>query len=285
MPIDRRAFMAQLGTAVMGAAWGLQPAADQPQKRLERFGIEIGPLFPELANDLDGTLAKLAAMGYTEVEPLWYLGTFGKSPRQWRAALARAGLRAPSTLVLPGAFTVGWKRHLGVAREMGFEYVSCVYVGTDGAQSLDDWREWADLFNRAGKLAREAGIWLAFHNEPPYMTPLEGRIPYDLFLERTDPDLVRLELDLGNMVRAGHDPVKYLTRHPDRYWLFHLKDIPRPPRQDEVELGTGRVDFRHILPHVRDPERKHFFVEFVTRPSSPMEVMQRCAHYLTELRF
>src|SRR5213080_5249888 len=100
--------------------------------------------------------------------------------------------------------------------------------------TLDDWREWADRFNTAGAAARRAGIWLAFHNEPDHMPLIDGKVPYDVFVERTDPKVVRLQLDVGNMVMGGGDPFAYLQRYRDRYWSFHLKDVIPDRSHDTV---------------------------------------------------
>ena len=86
--------------------------------------------------------------------------------------------------------------------------------------SLDKWREWADRFNTAGAAARRAGIWLAFHNEPDHMKPIDGTVPYDVFVERTDPSVVRLQLDVGNMVMGGGDPMRYLSQYRDGIGAF-----------------------------------------------------------------
>src|SRR6266516_4273090 len=123
------------------------------------------------------------------------------------------------------------------------------------ARSLDDWREWADRFNVAGAAARRAGIWLAFHNESDHMTPIDGTVPYDLFVQRTDPTVVRHQLDVGNMVMGGGDPFVYLERYRDRYWSFHLKDVAAD-RSRDTELGTGTVDFRRLLAVIPDIDNK-----------------------------
>src|SRR5207244_10209416 len=101
-------------------------------------------------------------------------------------------------------------------------------------------REWADRFNAAGAAARRAGIWLAFHNEADHMTPIDGTVPYDVFVQRTDSTVVRHQLDVGNMIMGGGDPFAYLERYRDRYWSFHLKDVVKD-RSRDTELGTGTV--------------------------------------------
>src|SRR5207249_7959780 len=70
----------------------------------------------------------------------------------------------------------------------------------------------------------KAGLWLAFHNEAYHQKPIDGQIPFDVFINRLDPSVTRLQLDVGNMLIGGGDPMQYLQKYPDRFWLFHLKD-------------------------------------------------------------
>jgi len=124
-------------------------------------------------------------------------------------------------------------------QRLGHEYLIVPSFTPDTTRSLDDWREWADRFNTAGAAARRAGIWLAFHNEAEHLQPIAGTVPYDLFVERTDPALVRHQLDVGNLVMGGGDPLLYLQRYRDRYWSFHLKDVVAD-RSSDTELGRER---------------------------------------------
>jgi len=210
--------------------------------------------------DPDGTLAAVRAMGYTDVELLWSFGNFGRTTEQVRAALDREGLRAPSAHISPISLFVGWNRSLEIAHRLGHEYLIVPSFTGETSGTLDDWREWADRFNTAGAAARRAGIWLAFHNEADHMTLIDGKVPYDVFVERTDPKVVRLQLDVGNMVIGGGDPFAYLQRYRDRYWSFHLKDVV-PDRSHDTVLGTGTVDFKRLLSAVPDIDHKFCYVE------------------------
>jgi sugar phosphate isomerase/epimerase len=109
-------------------------------------------------------------------------------------------------------------------------------------------------------VARRAGIWLAFHNEPDHMKPIDGTIPYDVFVERTDPSVVRLQLDVGNMAQGGGDPFAYLERYRNRYWSFHIKDVVADHSHD-TELGKGVLDVRRLLAAIPDVQRKPLYVE------------------------
>ncbi|HMA20238.1 MAG TPA: sugar phosphate isomerase/epimerase, partial [Gemmatimonadaceae bacterium] len=142
----------------------------------------------------------------------------------------------------------------------GHEYLIVPSFTASTDKSLDDWREWADHFNRAGAQARRAGIWLAFHNEPDHMKPIDGKVPYDVFVARTDPSVVRLQLDVGNMLMGGGDPMQYLARYRDRYHSFHLKDIVAN-RTSDTELGKGTFDFKKFLAAVPDLAHKPCYVE------------------------
>ena len=210
--------------------------------------------------DPERTLAAVRAIGYTDVELLWSWGNFGRSPQQVRDTLAHEGLRAPSAHISPTTILVGWERSLDTAKLLGHEYLIVPSLQADLGLTLDDWREWADRFNAAGAVARRAGLWLAFHNEADHMKPIDGKVPYDVFVERTDPSVVRLQLDTGNMLQGGGDPMQYLARHRDRYWSFHLKDVVAD-RSTDTELGTGVFDFKRFLAAIPDVAKKPCYVE------------------------
>jgi sugar phosphate isomerase/epimerase len=174
--------------------------------------------------------------------------------------LAREGLKAPSAHIAPEILLTSWPKSLEDAKLLGHEYLIVPSLPSETDHSLDKWREWADRFNTAGAAARRAGIWLAFHNEPDHMKPIDGTVPYDVFVERTDPSVVRLQLDVGNMVMGGGDPMRYLSRLRDRYWSFHMKDIV-PDRSHDIELGQGTVNVGALLAAIPDLSRKPVYVE------------------------
>jgi sugar phosphate isomerase/epimerase len=160
----------------------------------------------------------------------------------------------------PETILKDWDKSLDTAKLLGHDYLIVPSLPADTARSLDRWRYWADQFNVAGAAARKAGVWLAFHNEPGHMRPIDGVIPYDVFVDRTDPTTVRHQLDVGNMVMGGGDPLRYLEKYRARYWSFHIKDVVAD-RSKDTELGKGTVDFRRILAAVPDINRKPVYVE------------------------
>jgi sugar phosphate isomerase/epimerase len=282
--IRRRDFVKTVSAAALGSALPLRIPSPEPRapSKLKRVGLELYSVRDAMHKDPEGTLAAVRAMGYTDVELLWSFGNFGRTTEQVRAALDHEGLRAPSAHISPIILFVGWERSLEIAHRLGHEYL-IVPSFPEETRSLDDWKEWADRFNTAGAVARRAGIWLAFHNEPDHMPLIDGKVPYDVFVERTDPKVVRLQLDVGNLVMGGGDPFAYLQRYRDRYWSFHLKDVI-PDRSHDTVLGTGTVDFKRLLAAVPDIDRKFCYVEQEGQ-DDPLGNARRDCEFLTKLEF
>lgn len=259
--MNRRHFLEVAATSAAGlAATRSVPNAKPSAPPLQRVGLELYSVRKEMAKDFDRTLATVRQIGYTDVELLWSFDNFGKSTAEVNAALQREGLKAPSAHIAPITILIGWEKRLDAAKQLGHEYLIVPSLTSDTSRTLDHWREWADKFNAAGAVARRAGIWLAFHNEPNHMKPIDGAVPYDVFVDRTDPSVVRHQLDIGNMVLGGGDPMKYLTKYRDRYWSFHFKDVVAD-RSRDTELGTGTVDLPRLIAAIPNIAAKPGYVE------------------------
>jgi len=279
--MKRRAFIQTLGAAATGGR--VLPSQLRFPKRLDRIGLELYAVRHEMAKDPEKTLAAIRAIGYTDVELLWSFDNFHRTAAQVAETLKKEGLRAPSAHISPIILFVGWERSLETAKQLGHQYLIVPDFVGETTRTLDDWREWADRFNTAGAVARKAGIWLAFHNEADHMKPIDGMAPYDVFVERLDPAVVRLQLDTGNMLIGGGDPMRYLEKYRDRYWSFHLKDVVRD-RSSDTRLGKGIFDFKRFLAAVPALEQKPCYVEDES-PSDELAAARSNFDYLHTLDF
>lgn len=271
--MDRRTFVQSLGATFAGASLLGRPVAPA---RLARIGLELYAVRDAMAKDPERTLAAVRAIGYDDVELLWSHKNFGRTTQQVKASLVDTGLRAPSAHMDPEVLLGDWQESLDTAQALGHEYLIVPSLPDETQRSLDAWRMWADRFNVAGAAARKSGVWLAFHNEPEHMKPIDGQVPYDLFVERTDPAAVRLQLDFGNMAMGGGDPLRYLERHRERYWSFHIKDVVAD-RSHDTELGTGVLNLRSYLAAVPDIARKPCYVEQENPRDSLDSARRNCA--------
>lgn len=287
--MNRREFIGATGASLIASrtdalspmAPGLRPAA--AVARLERIGLELYSVRDAMKADPDGTLAKVRKMGYDDVELLWTFDHFGRTPQQVRAALEREGLQAPSAHIAPEALLTDWQKSIDGARYLGHEYLIVPSLPAETNRSLDAWRKWAATFNNAGQVARKSGVWLAFHNEPSHQKAIDGVVPYDLFIRFTDPSVVRLQLDVGNMVIGGGNPGRYLAQHRDRYFSFHVKDVPAG-RGSDTELGNGTLDFKRLLAAIPDINKKPCYVE-QEAAKDPLDAAAKNYLYLKGLDF
>ncbi len=289
--MKRRMFLATVGALSAGAALGLPRAARgmtsaaNPDRRgkLARVGLELYAVRKAMRADPERTLAAVRRAGYSDVELLWSFQNFGRTTQEVRASLANEGLKAPSAHISPTTLTTDWQRSLDTAKQLGHEYLIVPDLPAASEATLDGWRSWADRFNTAGASARKAGIWLAFHNEPNHMKPIDGQVPYDLFVSLLDPAVVRLQFDCGNLTMGGADAITYLTRYRDRYWSFHLKDV-LADRSSDTELGKGTVNFAALLAMVPELDHKPCYVE-QENPADEMASATANAAYLKRLEF
>ncbi len=282
--MHRRTFVRGLGAALAFPA-AARAAAPTTRARVERIGLQLYSLRDAAKADLARTLADIAAIGYRQVELLDSMQNFGMPAARLRQTLDRLQLTAPSTHISTAALD-DLPRLLADAHTLGHAYVVVASLPLErGRATLDDYRRWADRLNTAGETVRRAGLWLAFHDEAEDFAPIDGQIPYDVFVERLDPARVRLQLDTGNAAIGGRDPMAYMQRYADRYWLFHLKDAARLGAPHDAELGTGVVDLRPLLARAGSLEGKYLYVEQESYPGAPIDSVRRDYRYLAALTY
>ncbi|MFN2570721.1 MAG: sugar phosphate isomerase/epimerase family protein [Gemmatimonadales bacterium] len=280
--IERREFvrvLAGAGIAVACSGNRVKATTSGP-RRLDRVGIQLYTVRDQMKADFEGTLAKIAEIGYKEVE---FAGYFDHPAAEVRAILDRHGLSAPSTHV---AFESDdqWKAALDTARTVGHEYIVMPWIPEERRKTLDDWKNFAQTFNHAGQMARDAGIQFAYHNHDFEFPRIEGQVPYDVLLQSTDPRLVQLEIDLYWITKAGQDPLTYFARWPGRIPLVHVKDSMGAPEHKMVDVGRGTIDWKRIFAKKDQAGIKHFFVEH-DQPPQPFEDIAVSYRYLHGLEF
>src|SRR2546423_1866162 len=282
--MNRRNFLATLGLAAAVPQLACRPrvGAVAGGRRLRRVGIQLYTLRDDARRDLEGTLVNIAKAGYKDVELLSSMNNFGMPPARLRAILDQNGLRAPSTHVEANVID-DLDRNIDIAKTLGHQYLIVASLPNAEHLGLDDYRRWADRFNEAGARALRSDMRLGFHDEAWDFRPMDGTTPYDVFVQRTNPATVWLQLDTGNMAIGGKDPLEYMKRYGNRYWLFHIKDAPALGADHDVELGKGIIDFKRLLAMVDHIDDKVLYVEQETYPGAPLDSARRDYAYLSTL--
>nr|BFE70924.1 sugar phosphate isomerase/epimerase [Actinoplanes digitatis] len=230
----------------------------------DQISVQLYTLRDQLNVDLDGTLARLAEIGYRRVE---HAGFVGRTAAQFRAALDRAGLKATSGHVgIPQPFDAAtWQAALDNAHVVGSKYIVHPFfgVGAGGAPIRDGavYRAFAKDLNQAGALARKAGLSFGYHNHHNEFARQDGgsRTGFDILTSETDPRLVHLEVDLFWAFRGASDPVDLIHKHRGRIRQVHVKDLA--PSGSFADPGQGLIDFGRIFAHSREAGLVEYIVE------------------------
>jgi sugar phosphate isomerase/epimerase len=285
--MDRRAFLGTMAAAAV--AGGSVGAAS-----ITNVGMQLYTVRTQLENDFKGTLARVAAIGYKEVE---FAGYFKHTPQQVRDILKATGLSSPAAHVGYDSLAEDqWPAVLEAAHTIGHTFLVNPWIDPSVRAQPGIWARVAETFNRAGEASKKAGIQFAYHNHHFEFAPVEGKLPYDLLLERCDPSLVAMELDLCWLAGAGKDPLEYFKRYPGRFPLVHVKGLSRQTPGgattpiDQLlplitDVGTNDViDWKKIFAHSSEAGIKHYFVEH-DNSKAPFESLASSYAYLKALQF
>ena len=277
--LSRRQLLAGAGVASAGALLPASVLAHAKGRHIPP-GIQLWTVKDDMAKDPAVTLKALGRMGYKRVEGA---GWHGRTAAQFRKMLADAGLQMTSAHYGLRDLIDKTDASLAFAKEVGVRYVVASSPaprrpldpkkpwseGVAEAMDLAGWRWNAQEMERIGRRARAMGLRFGYHNHSAELIPYEGRIPLDEIVRLTNPRNVTLELDIGWVAGAGHDPVKIIRQHQQRIELLHIKDLVTKERvpgkmvKDErtTVIGQGTLDWKAIFRALRASPIHSYFVE------------------------
>jgi sugar phosphate isomerase/epimerase len=265
MTHDRRNFLKASGVLASGLVLGsfaTELAEAAVSKKIAKYGIQLYTLRADMPKDPKGVLKQIASFGYKQIEG--YEGQsglfWGMSHTDFKKYLDELGLQYISSHC---NITQDFEKKAAQAAEIGMKYLICPYIGPQ--KTMDDYQKYADTFNKCGEICKKNGIRFAYHNHGYTFEKMNGIMPQDLFMEKTDPTLVDFEMDIYWVVTAGQDPIAWLKKYPQRFKLCHVKDRTKgagPSEYDaSCDLGTGSIDFASILKVASTVGMKYYIVE------------------------
>jgi sugar phosphate isomerase/epimerase len=304
---NRREFLQRTGALATGslllsksgfsAFFGQQPHA---------IGIQLFTFFPDFDKDVPGTLKKIAAIGYKEVESAFSMlgGFYGHTPKEFASIVTDTGMTWKSHHVLGGPIklpppdkmpkgpdgkpmNIDLKSVKTLKNNMqevvddvaaaGVPYLVCASIALD---TPDNIKESLEILNKTGGACKKAGITFCYHNHDQEFVAVGGEKPYDVLLSQIAPDRMSFEIDLCWATKAGVDPVDLFNKHPGRFPLWHVKDLDKD-RQGPAPVGEGVVDFKRIFASAGTAGMQHFFVEH-DMPKDPIASITESYNYLTK---
>ncbi|MDT0690834.1 TIM barrel protein [Salegentibacter sp. F188] len=285
--IHRRTFLKQSGLAL--AATTLLPGTIFANSGNQPLGLQLYSLRETIGNNVKGTIEKLAEIGFKEVETYGYSkdnGFFGLSVQEFKEILTQNGINTPSGHYGMDPFLEekGTKDDvnyiLDVAKQLDQKYVIIPYIAEGLRSSIDDYKRIAEKLNTAGRMCKDAGLKLVYHNHAFEFDNYNGKNGYDIFLENTDEDLVDFEMDIYWVVRAGIEPSELFNKYPGRFPLWHVKDMHKQKPELNTEIGSGSVDYKEIFKYTEEAGVKHLIIEQENFEMDPYKSLEQSFDYL-----
>jgi sugar phosphate isomerase/epimerase len=273
----RRNFMRQSALVVAGLPL-LNSELIASSGASKNSGLALYTIRDAMNSDPAASLARAAAIGYDWVEAADYGDRkfYGLKPKEYGKLVKKSGMVPLSTHndIRPDKED----QMIEDTAEAGIKYLFLPSLPEEWSNSIDSYQRTADYFNKVGEKCKKAGLTFGFHNHEIEFKEINGRVPYDILVENTDPKLVIFELDLAWITAAGKDPLAYFGKYPGRFQVWHLKDLS--PDMQVTTLGEGIIDFKPILAQAKTAGMKYWFLEQDDcRTHTPMESITISRNY------
>ncbi len=266
--ISRRQFLGR-SAATIAAAATLWPGASwlraDPLKL--PIGCQLYPVGKMVAQDFEGTLRQLAAIGYQTIElcspPSYKSSGFAPLVKieaaDLRKTIEAAGLRCESCHYQFQELKDSFDDRLAYAKELGLKQMIVATFGLPQNATLADWARAAGELNKLGERTAAAGIQLGFHNHQFEFKELDGVLIYDKLMSEFDPKFVKMQFQVA-VISLGYEAATYLTKYPGRFISLHLADWSATEKKP-VPVGAGVVNWEKLFGAARVGGVHNYFVE------------------------
>ncbi len=286
----RRNFIKQSGLITAG----LMMNPSDLLKKQKNVGIQLYSVRDEIFKDPRGVIKKIAVAGYSEVEMFGLSAEnkfYGLTVKEFAQLLKDNKLKSPSGHYAPENFLFengngdDVKNFCEVGNTLGNKYIIIPWMKEERRKTIDQYKVLAERINKAGEICKKANLQLAYHNHDFEFADMNGQHGYDVLLNNTDKDLVKMEMDIYWVVRAGYDPTELFKKHPGRFHLWHVKDMDKADRTKNTEVGNGTVDFKTIFANAKLSGVKHYMVEQENnyKPDIFSSIKTSCSYTKTSL--
>lgn len=290
--MNRNQFLRMSASAVgmlaVNKVFGESLLADQMPVN-QSFGIQLWSVRDDMVKDPKGTLRKLAAYGYKEIESFksdTHDLFFGMKPKAAKRFLTSLGMTMNSAHYLEPDLEK-FEETAKAASEVGVKILYYPWEGSD--KTIEEYKTIATELNERGKICKKYGMKYGFHNHDYSFKKVDGVYPQDILMQNTNKANVVYEMDIYWVVTAGEDPIKWLKKYPNRFVSAHVKDrnktAPDGENNASCVLGKGKIDFPKVLKTAKLLGMKYFNVEQEKwDEGTPLECAKMDAAYMKKLK-
>lgn len=293
--MKRRDFIQKASLASAGVM-AASPLLSHPFEDgvIKTFGFQAYTVRDVIYKDMAGTLKTLRKAGYdyTELFDFQEGKILGKPIKEAKAILKKSKIDVKSIHVPTGAgkkvsgtMNHEFQRAIDDAKELGAEYLICPWLDSSERQSIDQYKALTDLLQTCGEMCGKSDLGFAYHNHEFEFEELDGQVPFDLILA-TDPNLVKIELDLYWVRYAEKNPLKIIRENSGRIPFWHVKDLSLDEGKPMTEVGNGIIDWKQMFKHKEESGMKYFYVEQDSNfANNSLESLATSLKYLKKLNY
>ena len=281
--LSRRDFLATTASfaaaGLMGAGCG-SGLRNPFAKRTMPVGVQLYSVRAECAKDLPGTVAKVAAMGYDGVE---FAGYYDYSAKDLRKILDDNGLKCCGTHTQMDTLSdANLAATIEFNKTLGNKYLIVPWLQPNDANPKQTWLGYARRFNELAEKVSVHGMVVGYHCHAHDFHPINGEVPWDILFGNTGKHVV-MQMDTGNCMDGGGDPVEYLRKYPGRSLTVHLKEHSKTNKN--AILGEGDVPWDEVFTVCETiGGTEWYIIEEEKDVYPPLEAIELCLKNYRKLR-
>ncbi len=243
------------------------------------IALQLYSVREDCTKDLPGTLKAVAKMGYEGVE---FAGYYGRDAKELRTLCDNLGLKVAGTHIgLDTLLGDELERTVEFNHILGNRFLIVPGLAEERRNSRAAWLDTAKLFNEIAEKVKPEGMRVGYHNHSIEFAPMDDELPWDTFFGNTHPEVV-MQLDTGNALHGGADPVPFLERYPGRAALVHLKEYSSA--NPKALIGEGEVRWDDVFALCESTGGTEWYiVEQESYAFPPIECVDRCLQNLRKM--
>jgi sugar phosphate isomerase/epimerase len=275
--IPRRELL-RMGAAGAAAAWAAARAKLGFAAGKVPIGLQLYSVRKDCEKDLPGTLKAVKGFGYEAVE---FAGYYSRTATEMRKLLDDNGLKCCGThTALETLEGDALAKTIEYNKTIGNKFLICPWIDEKLRKTADDWKKLAAQFEALADKVAPAGMRVGYHNHNVEFTPMGGTTPWDIFFGGTKK--VIQQVDLGNCIDGGGDPVALIKRYPGRTVTIHIKEFSKT--KPDAFVGEGDVPWKSVFEACETVGGTEWYiVEYEHEKQPALPAVDRCLKNLRKM--
>ncbi|MBP1989112.1 sugar phosphate isomerase/epimerase family protein [Paenibacillus eucommiae] len=246
------------------------------------IGVQLYTLRDEMAADMEGTLRKVAGIGYKGLE---FAGYFGREAEALKLLLDELGLETIGSHVSIERLRSNLQGEIDYLKTLGGKYLICPGIFSDERSDAESWKRIFVELGRIGEEVSKQGLQFLYHNHAfEFEVNVGDAYAFDALYSSTSPEALQVELDVCWIQFAGEDPLAYISKYAGRLPLLHFKDFTKDEAQNIVtlELGLGDVPLTKVIAAAEQAGVEWLIVEQDTCQKPPLTSVENSLNWIRE---